>query len=104
EGTDEPEKILFPKAHGGGGFGKGFIYRLDDYEALGANMHTALKKLGYPAYSMNADLVYVTMLEGNRFFIYNKEKESKTVTVEYEGKTYEIDCAPGTITDYTLGK
>ncbi|MBR4749289.1 MAG: beta-galactosidase [Abditibacteriota bacterium] len=102
EGTDEPEKILFPKSHAGGGFGKGYIYRLDDYEALGANMNTALKKLGYPAYSMTGDMVYVTMLEGNRFFIYNKEKTRKTVTVEYKSEIYEIDCAPETITDYTL--
>ena len=104
EGTDEPEKILFPKAHAGGAFGKGFIYRLPDYEALGANMHTALGKLGYPAYTMNADMVYVTMLKGGRFFIYNREKEAKTVKVEYKGRVTRIDCAPETITDYTLEK
>ncbi|MBP5274307.1 MAG: beta-galactosidase [Abditibacteriota bacterium] len=104
EGTGEPEKLLFPKSREGGAFGKGFIYRLPDFEALAANMHTALKKLGYPAYSMTDDLVYVTMLKGNRFFIYNKEKEARTVTVEYKGKTWEIECAPETITDYTLEK
>ncbi len=104
EGTDEPEKILFPDSPKGGAFGKGYIYRVEDYAALADKVHTALVNLGYPAYSMTDDQVYVTMLEGNRFFIYNREKEPKTVKVEYKGRVTRIDCAPETITDYTLEK
>ncbi len=104
EGADEPEKILFPDSPRGGAFGKGYIYRVEDYAAMAARVHTALVNLGYPAYDMTDDQVYVTMLEGNRFFVYNKEKEQKTVKVEYKGRVHRIDCAPETITDYTLEK
>ena len=102
EGGDEPEKILFPDSPRGGVFGKGYIYRTDDYKAMADKVHTAFVNLGYPAYDMTDDEVFVTMLEGNRFFIYNREKEQKTVKAEYKGRVFRIGCAPETITDYTL--
>ncbi|MBR4749288.1 MAG: family 14 glycosylhydrolase [Abditibacteriota bacterium] len=104
EGGDELERLLFPESPKGGAFGKGYIYRTDDYASMAGRVHTALVNMGCPAYDMTDDQVYVTMLEGNRFFIYNKEKEQKTVKVEYKGRIHRIDCAPETITDHTLGE
>ncbi len=102
EGTDAPERLLFPSGSAGGSFGKGYVYRVADYGELAVKLTEILWKLGYPVYEMAENGLFATQIEKDRLLIYSKNEEAKDLIVNYKGKKTVVSCEGKTITDIKL--
>ena len=80
EGTELPEKIIFPKGPGGCSYGRGRVVRTDDFSEIAAIMDKEMQKHGFITYSspkhdfLGADL-------GDMLLFYNPGAEE--VKAEY---------------------
>ncbi len=102
EGTDAPEKLLFPAGSAGGAFGKGYVYRVADYGELAKKLTDILWKLGYPVYEIAPDGLFVTQIEKDRLLVYSKNEEDKDLIVNYKGRRKVVSCEGKSITDIRL--
>ena len=102
EGTDAPEKLLFPNGKAGGRYGKGYIYRVADYGELAKKVTDVLWKLGYPVYEIAENGLYATQIKKDRLLVYSKNEEDKDLIVNYKGKRTVVSCEGKGITDIKL--
>lgn len=108
EGTDAPEKALFPNGKKGGKIGKGSITRVPNLEYLIGTEHSAgklerdLENMGYPVYRMTENGIYFTQIDAERFLIYSKNDTDMDVSITFGGKNYKTAAKAKSITDFVL--
>ena len=102
EGTDAPEKILFPDNSNKNIIGKGYSMRVKDYSELSENITNDLIKMNYPVFEIKSDKVYAVQISDKKILIYSKNYTDTNVEIKYQGKSYTVQAKAKSISEFSL--